>query len=339
VTFDPTAVVAVVASVAAAGGVVLADEAHVKDAGMRIGVSSVQYDNPGAVVPAIVTVEKVPNDFTVTFTATATGAEVTCEGPTWRNPVRNTVSQTCYLRLPVTTGSYKLDVTAQVSKGNVSRTVTGSAKRGVKAEGEKSPVPMSMEDVHRVERCQNDTQNVWLTFDDGGSRDQVTSILATLKRNDVQGHFFFLGDWARENPGLLKKIKDDGHVVGNHTSTHPALSQESSAAVRDQIRSGVKASILRPPYGAGAYTTRLRDLAAEQGYTVCRWTADTYDWEGPTTERMVERITYGDSVSPPVEAGGNILMHGHGKHTAPGLQKLIDAIRGKGLTLQRLPAR
>jgi peptidoglycan-N-acetylglucosamine deacetylase len=337
VAFDPTAVMAALASVAAAGGVVLADEAKVHDAGMKVGVSSVQYDNPGAVVPAIVTVEQVPQDFTVTFTAKAGGgSEVTCEGATWRNPVRHTVSQTCYLRLPVKTGTYTLDVTATVTKGGASQTVTGKAKRGVKAEGEPSPEPLSLEDVHRIERCQNDTDNVWLTFDDGGSREQVTSILATLKRNNVQAHFFFLGNWARENPDLLRKIKEAGHVVGNHTETHPALSQEKSATVRDQIRKGVKGTILRPPYGAGAFTSRLRDLAREQGYVVCRWTADTYDWEGPSEARMVERITYGDSVSPPIAAGGNILMHGHGKHTAPGLQKIIDAIRAKGLTLQPL---
>jgi hypothetical protein len=51
---------------------------------------------------------------------------------------------------------------------------------------------------------------------------------------------------------------------------------------------------------------------------------------------MVERITYGDFRSAPISAGGNILMHGHAKHTAPGLQKIINAVRAKKLTLQPL---
>lgn len=78
-----------------------------------------------------------------------------------------------------------------------------------------------------------------------------------------------------------------------------------------------------------------RTLSAH-GYALCRWTADTFDWDGPGVEQMVERITYGDHRSPPVEAGGNILMHGTGTNTAGGLQQIIDAVRAKGLTLDPL---
>ena len=51
---------------------------------------------------------------------------------------------------------------------------------------------------------------------------------------------------------------------------------------------------------------------------------------------MVERLTHGDHRSPPVRAGGTVLLHGHGKHTAGGLQQIIDAIRKKKLTLTKL---
>ncbi|MEV4638124.1 polysaccharide deacetylase family protein [Actinoplanes sp. NPDC049548] len=307
----------------------------------RIGVSTVQYDSPGGTVPAIVTAYNVPPGSKVTISATGSGAsKVRCAGAVWQNPVRHTASRTCYLQLPVTPGSFTVRGTAKLTKDGVTRTVSGSGARPVKADGKKSPAPMSPAAIQRIERCGNTSNDVWLTFDDGGSAAQVTSILATLKRNNVKARFFFRGDWARENPALFKKIKDAGHVVGNHTSTHPALSRMGETSVGKQIDKGTAATgsprLLRPPFGAGAFTTRLEQIAQAKGYRLCRWTTDTYDWDGPSTARMVERIKYGDYRSAPVTAGGVILMHGHGKHTAPGLQKIIDTVRAKHLRLAPL---
>lgn len=308
---------------------------------LRIGVSTVQYDSPGGTVPAIVTVYNAPKGYTVAITATGTaGSTVTCAGAVWRNPVRTTVSRTCYLRLPNRAGSYSVLGKARLTKGKVTRTVSGSGSRPVKADGKASPTPMSFPTIHQIERCYNTTGNVWLTFDDGGSTTQVNSILATLKRNNVKGRFLFRGDWARKNPALLAKIKAAGHVIGNHTSTHPALSRMKAESIKAQIDKGTAATgtpkLLRPPFGAGAFTTRLQQVVESRGYKLCRWSTDTYDWDGPSVSRMVERITYGDYRSAPIGAGGVILMHGHGKNTAPGLQRIINAVRAKKLTLQRL---
>uniref|UniRef100_UPI00356B2642 hypothetical protein n=1 Tax=Nocardioides sp. TaxID=35761 RepID=UPI00356B2642 len=74
-----------------------------------------------------------------------------------------------------------------------------------------------------------------------------------------------------------------------------------------------------------------------EGYTVCRWTADTYDWDRTTTARMIERVRYGDYRTPPLTAGGNLLMHGTAVHTSEGLRRIIRAIRRAGLKLDRLP--
>jgi peptidoglycan/xylan/chitin deacetylase (PgdA/CDA1 family) len=199
---------------------------------------------------------------------------------------------------------------------------------------------MTMATIQQIEHCYNTTTDVWLTFDDSGSAAQVNSILATLKRNNVKGRFLFRGDWARKNPALFKTIAAAGHIIGNHTSTHPALSRMSEANVVAQITQGTAATgspkLLRPPFGGGAFTTRLQQIAQKQGYQLCRWTTDTYDWDGTSTSVMVERIKFGDYRSAPVSAGGVILMHGHGEHTAAGLQAIIDTIRAKKLKLQPL---
>jgi peptidoglycan/xylan/chitin deacetylase (PgdA/CDA1 family) len=210
----------------------------------------------------------------------------------------------------------------------------------VVADGKASPVAMTAAVIQQIERCSNTTDNVWLTFDDGGSKAQVTSILATLKRNNVKAQFFFRGDWARKNSALFAQIKAAGHVIGNHTSTHPALSRMGKTNLVKQIGAGTAATgtpkLLRPPFGAGAFTTRLQGVVQGQGYELCRWTTDTYDWDGPSTALMVERVKYGDYRSAPITAGGVILMHGHGKNTAPGLQEIIDTVKAKKLKLQPL---
>lgn len=308
---------------------------------LRVGVGAPQYDSPGGTVPTIVTVYGVPRSSTVTISATGTGgSKVTCAGAVWQNPVRHTASRTCYLRLPNKPGSYQVRGRAVVKTGSVTRKASGAGARPVVADGKASPAPMSLAAIRRIERCANTTRNVWLTFDDSGSKAQVTSILATLKRNNVKAQFFFRGDWARKNRALFNQIKAAGHVIGNHTSSHPALSRMGTANLVKQINAGTAATgkpkLLRPPFGAGAFTTRLQKVAQDQGYELCRWTTDTYDWDGPSTAVMVERVKYGDYRSAPVAAGGVILMHGHAKHTAPGLQQIINAVKAKKLRLQPL---
>lgn len=106
-----------------------------------------------------------------------------------------------------------------------------------------------------------------------------------------------------------------------------------------QIAGGVGATpprLLRPPFAAGALSSCLLGLAAEKGLRLCRWTVDTYDWQGPSVTRMVERIRTGDELTPPIAPGGNILMHGAGPNTARGLEQIIDAVLAEGLQLERL---
>ncbi len=96
-----------------------------------------------------------------------------------------------------------------------------------------------MSRIREIERCFNDTERVWLTFDDGGSRRQVLSILATLDRNNVKGRFFFTGAWAAGNAELMRRIRRDGHLIGNHSHTHAALSEVPRAEVTREIGKGL----------------------------------------------------------------------------------------------------
>lgn len=303
-------------------------------------VSAPLYESPGGTVPVIVTAHAVPPGYRASIAARATGgAVVRCAGPAWINRIRRLAARKCYLRLPLRRGSYRVVATARLTRAGAAPLIrSGTGARPIRASGQVSSRPMSAAAIESIERCHNSTDRVWLTFDDGGSPQQVRRILVTLAANRVRGRFFFTGAWARRNAVLLGRIRREGHLVANHSSTHVALSEVPAARVGREIDDGVRADtapkLLRPPFAAGALTTRLQSLAAARGYRLCRWTVDTYDWHGVGARRMAERVRHGDELTPPVAAGGNILMHGTAPHTASGLQLIIDAVRAKGLLLE-----
>ena len=99
-----------------------------------------------------------------------------------------------------------------------------------------------------------------LTFDDGNvGWTNLDSMLATLKSYNVRGRFLPTGQWAAANPSKMAAIRNAGHLLGNHTYSHPALNRPvRSSSVRWQISHGVgatsvsEASLRSPPNGAGA---------------------------------------------------------------------------------------
>ena len=94
-----------------------------------------------------------------------------------------------------------------------------------------------------------------------------------------------------------------------------------------------KVKLIRPPDGDGAFTQRVNGIAAARNYHVCFWTVDTRDWTGEPAWAIVNAVRYGSSFTPPINAGGVILMHMQAPHTLQALQGVIDAVRARGLQL------
>lgn len=310
-----------------------------------IDVSAPLYESPGGTVPTIVTAYDVPPGYRASITANGTGGSVArCTGDAWLNRVRRTASRKCYLHLPDRYGTYNVAGRARLTRdGHPALSRVGRGSRPIRAAGRRSARRMSIGRIRQIERCFNRTERVWLTFDDGGSRSQVIAILATLEDHNVRGRFFFTGAWAAGNRALMRRIRRNGHLIGNHSRTHASLSGASRAEVVREIGGGTRATttpkLLRPPFAAGALTTRLETLASARGHKLCRWTTDTYDWQGASAARMAERVRHGDHLTPPVASGGNILMHASARHTARGLQRIIDAVRSRRLVLDPLRPR
>lgn len=130
-----------------------------------------------------------------------------------------------------------------------------------------------------------------LTFDAGGPAVPTARILDILAKRQIHSTFFVTGDWANQNPDLVRRIHNDGHEIGNHTMHHPDLrslpdqgvcTELSQAELAISSLTGVTTRpYYRPPYGGR--DNRVRALAAQIGYRTVYWTIDTLDWQTTAT--------------------------------------------------------
>ncbi|MFH8798614.1 polysaccharide deacetylase family protein [Streptomyces sp. NPDC017936] len=139
-----------------------------------------------------------------------------------------------------------------------------------------------------------------LTFDDGPDPGYTPDILDTLARYDVRAMFFVCGGLAAEHPHLLARMADEGHVVGNHTWSHPLLLRLSRRQIRSEMSRtcdviedacGERPRWFRAPYGA--WNRAVFQLGAELGMEALAWTVDSLDWTTPGTRTIVDRVENG----------------------------------------------
>ncbi|MEW2263190.1 polysaccharide deacetylase family protein [Streptomyces sp. NPDC047853] len=158
-------------------------------------------------------------------------------------------------------------------------------------------------------------RTMMLTFDDGPDPRYTPDILDTLAKYDVRATFFVCGEMADHHRGLLSRMADEGHVVGNHTWSHPLLTRLTRRRIRSEMERtsevveracGEPPRWFRAPYGA--WNRAAFQLGAELGMEPLAWTVDTLDWTTPGTGTIVERVE--DGAAPGVvvlshDAGGD----------------------------------
>jgi len=150
------------------------------------------------------------------------------------------------------------------------------------------------------------TKQLALTYDDGPNDAYTLRLLETLARHDVQATFFLIGRYVRQRPDLAREIVRAGHIVGNHTFTHPNLIFKTAGETRKELAScraaledaiGQPANLFRPPFG-GRRPGTLR-IAREFGLEPVMWNVTGYDWTAPpaaTIEKKVESQIRGGDV-------------------------------------------
>jgi peptidoglycan-N-acetylglucosamine deacetylase len=196
------------------------------------------------------------------------------------------------------------------------------------------------------------TKQVALSFDDGPDPEWTPRILDVLKKYKVSGTFFIIGEEAQDNIGLLKRLYREGHEIGNHTFTHPDISEVSTGNLDLQMtlterlfaaELGVQPLYFRPPYSIDQEPD-TNDQAApieaiqSLGYVVIGNKIDTNDWD-EHPRKTPQEIT--DSVFQQIDSmqkkpwarGSVILLHDGGgdrSATVAALPVLIDALRARG---------
>jgi peptidoglycan-N-acetylglucosamine deacetylase len=166
-------------------------------------------------------------------------------------------------------------------------------------------------------------QKIALTFDDGPNPRVTPRLLELLDRYSVPATFFLIGRFVRESPGLVQEMSARGHLLGNHTDTHPNLFLLSRMGIRDELERcqvAIAAAMagtprwMRPPYG---YRSPL--LGGEVLHAgmrgVVMWSKICWDWKPQPAQRLIERLA---SVARPGRPHGDVVVLHDGDHRALG---------------------
>lgn len=190
-----------------------------------------------------------------------------------------------------------------------------------------------------------DQKRVALTFDDGPDPRFSNDVLDVLRQYNVPVTFFVLGSRAVANPEIVKRIQNEGHVIGNHTYAHPNLVVESDLDTLEQEVTrtedalngiiGYRTKLFRPPYGFlyNELVEKLRDM----NYYVIGWSVDSLDWQEDPPEVIASNVL--DIIHP----GAIILMHdgaesdGDRTNTIKSLHQFIPTLQEQGYEFVTLP--
>lgn len=167
-----------------------------------------------------------------------------------------------------------------------------------------------------------------LTFDDGPSTAWTPALLDGLKERGVKATFFLIGENADKNPEIVKRMAEEGHLIGNHTYHHMELTKVSENEARLELAdtsavivriTGKEPEYMRPPFGAWQ-----RKLEQEIQMLPVLWTIDPLDW---TTENQDEIV---NKVVTEAEENDIILLHDCYKSSIEAGLRIVDILQEEG---------
>lgn len=192
----------------------------------------------------------------------------------------------------------------------------------------------------RVLVAGSDANEIALTYDDGPNDAATERLLEVLARHEVHATFFLIGAFARQRPALVRSIAAAGHVIGNHTMTHPWLSWQSAARIRQELAGcnavledvlGAPVRFFRAPHGARRPVV-LR-TARELGLTAVQWNITAFDWNPIAADEILNNVTRGIERNQNRKHSSNVLLH-DGGHLGIG-QPRMPSVEATDLLLQR----
>ena len=170
---------------------------------------------------------------------------------------------------------------------------------------------------------------IYLTFDAGYENGNTALILDALEKHNAPATFFVVGTFVKENPDLVRRMNEEGHIVGNHTYSHPDMSkiadkesfQNELKQVEDLYEQTVGSPMThfyRPPQGK--YSTSNLAMAKELGYKTFFWSLAYVDWyqdNQPTKEEAFDKLL------KRIHPGAIVLLHSTSSTNAQILDELL----------------
>lgn len=184
------------------------------------------------------------------------------------------------------------------------------------------------------------TKNIYLTFDEGYENGYTSKILDILKDKNCPAVFFVTMPYVKENPDLIQRMIDEGHVVGNHTANHPSMpsvSIDQGANEIAQLHSYLEQTfnysmtLFRPPMGQ--WSERTLELTKQLGYKSVFWSFAYKDWvtdEQPEQQASLQKITAA------AHNGAIYLLHAVSSTNTAILGDFIDNLRDSGYQFSTL---
>ena len=185
-----------------------------------------------------------------------------------------------------------------------------------------------------------ENKEIYLTFDEGYENGYTAKILDILQANNVPGAFFVTGRYLESQRGLIKRMLDEGHIVGNHTVHHPNLGQCDDETIKSELNDlnakceqlyGTTMTFMRPP--EGAYSERSLAVTQSLGYRTILWSHAYKDWDVNMqlgTDNAIEQVV------PYFHNGEILLLHAVSKDNADALERIIQSAREQGYEFKAL---
>ena len=170
-------------------------------------------------------------------------------------------------------------------------------------------------------------KRIAITFDDGPHRLYTPKLLDGLKERGIHATFFLVGENIGNNEALVKRMAEEGHLIGNHTFSHVQLTKMKKEDACREVQqtnericavTGAPVLYIRPPYGSWN-----DELQAEIPMTVTLWNLDSEDWKSQNTGKIVE---------PDAEEGSIILLHDIFDTSVEAALRIVDDLTAQGYT-------
>ena len=182
---------------------------------------------------------------------------------------------------------------------------------------------------------------VYLTFDNGYEQGYTEGILDVLKNESVPATFFVTGHYVKSEPALVKRMVDEGHIVGNHSYHHPDFSIMSKSAIKEELETLERAvgditdqkemKYLRPP--RGIFNEQSLKWSNELGYIHIFWSLAFNDWN--TSKQKGWQFAY-DQIMEQIHPGAIVLLHTVSSDNSEALLHVITELKKQGYQFKSL---